>query len=154
MGALYFDDFLPGDKYESGARTVTEADVVHFAGLSGDFNPLHTDAVHAERSPMGERIAHGLLVLSIASGLINQTGIFAGSVIAFLGIDEWKFGRPVRLGDTIHVEMEVLETRLTSKKDRGVVRWRRQVVNQRDEVVQEGVITLLVAVRGEQGVAA
>jgi acyl dehydratase len=147
MATKYFEDFETGATYETKARTVTEADVVSFCGLSGDFNPLHTDAETAKQTPFGERIAHGLLVLSISSGLVNQTGMFAGSTLAFLGLEDWKFQGPVRFGDTIHVRMTVEEARPSSKGGRGIIRWRREVVNQHGEVVQSGLAAVMMAMR-------
>ena len=147
MGAMYYEDFEEGETYETNARTVTETDVVSFSGLSGDFNPLHTDAEKAKSTPFGERIAHGLLVLSISSGLINQTGMFAGTTLAFLGLEDWRFKAPVRFGDTVHVRMTVEEKRPSSKGGRGIVRWRREVVNQHGEVAQAGVAAIMMAMR-------
>lgn len=149
MSAKFFEDFEIGAVYETKARTITESDVVTFCGVSGDFNPLHTDAEFAKETPFGERIAHGLLVLSISSGLVNQTGMFAGSTLAFLGLEEWRFQAPVMFGDTVHVRMTVEDLRPSSKGGRGIVRWRRDVVNQNGEVAQTGVATVLMAMRSE-----
>ncbi len=143
MEALYWDDFEPGAEWATQGRTVTEADVVAFACLSGDFNPLHVDAEFARGTPFGERIAHGLLGLSIGSGLTSRLGIIEGTTIAFLGL-EWAFKGVVRLGDTITVRLRVEDKRETSKPDRGIVRFATTIVNQRDEVVQEGTQTLLM----------
>jgi len=152
MEALYFEDFEMGREYVTRSRTITEADVVAFAGLSGDFNPLHTDEEFAKRSMFGARIAHGLLGLSIASGLINQTGIGEGTVIAFLGMT-WTFKGALRLGDTITVRQRVADRRETSKKDRGILRMAVSVINQHGEVVQEGEHTLMIKRRGEAATA-
>jgi acyl dehydratase len=140
---LTFDDFEPGRRFPSQARTVTEADVVAFAGLSGDFNPLHTDAHFAATTPFGERIAHGMLVAAIATGMANWTGVFEGTTLALME-QLIRYKGAVRFGDTLHLELEVLERRETSKPDRGIVRFAARVLNQRDEVVQDGEWTLMM----------
>ena len=144
MPVLYFEQFKPGDEYDSPRRTITEADVVAFAGLSGDYNPLHTDEVFAKGTIFGERIAHGLLVLSISSGLNARTGILDGTAMAFLGIREWNFKKPVLFGDTIMVKTIVEDKRETKKPDRGIVTFRAQIINQEGEIVQEGLRQLMV----------
>lgn len=142
--ALFFEDFALGLKVASVGRTVTEHDVAAFAGLSGDFNQIHTDAEFARSTPFGQRIAHGLLGLSIASGLAVQTGILGANVIAFREIGEWKFIKPVFLGDTIHVVMEVSETKAFPRLGGGVVTLAVQVQNQREEVTMRGSWSVLV----------
>ncbi len=106
---LYFEDVEVGFRFETPSRTVTEADLVAFAGVSGDFNPLHTDAVFAARTIYGERIAHGALVLSLATGLRQRAGVFDGTLMGLLEIRTWRFIAPVRIGDTIRVVNEVTE---------------------------------------------
>lgn len=135
---LYFEDMTPGQTWETAGRTVTEADVVNFCGVSGDFNWIHIDAEATKNSPFGQRIAHGLLVLSIATGLRMQSGLFTGTVIAFMGIEDWKFKQTVFIGDTVRSQVEVVEAKETSKPDRGVVKQRVQILNQKNEIVQEG----------------
>ena len=134
--AVYFEDLQLGEGYVSPGRTVTEADIVIFAGLSGDYNVLHTDAEHMKSSLFGERIAHGLLGLSIQQGLLDR--VIPGPAWGPLATVKWKFKGPIKIGDTIRVE-----ARITGKKDGeqpawGVVTVERRVVNQRGEVVQEG----------------
>jgi acyl dehydratase len=141
--ALHFEDFEVGAETVTDSRTVTEADVVAFAGLSGDYNPLHVDAEFARSTPFGERIAHGLLGLAIASGLMSRTGAIEGTALAFLGTD-WRFTAPIKLGDTITVRSRVADKRETSHADRGIVRFAVEVVNQHGEVVQTGTHTLLM----------
>ena len=143
MESLYFDDFELGREFMTRSRTITEADVVTFAGLSGDFNPLHTDEEFAKKTMFGTRIAHGLLGLSIASGLINQMGIGEKTVMAFLGMP-WNFKAALKFGDTISVHQRVTEKRETSKPDRGILRMAVSVVNQHGEVVQDGEHTLMI----------
>lgn len=138
----YFEDIAVGEEYASPGRTVTEADIVMFAGLSGDYNVLHTDAELMKRSSFGERIAHGLLGLTIQSGLLTR-GMAPYALVAFAGL-RWKFKAPIKIGDTIRVRARVSAKRETSKPDRGLVVLERTVVNQRDEVVQEGETDLLV----------
>lgn len=151
--ALYFEDFEEGREWVTPGRTITEADVVHFAGLSGDFNPLHTDAVFAAGTPYGRRIAHGVLGLAVATGLRQRTGVLDGSVLALLEIRQWRFVRPVFIGDTVHVRWRVVEKRPTSRPDRGVLVQQVQLWNQDGQVVQEGILVSLVRRRtpGEAG---
>ncbi len=127
---LYFEDFQVGHKLVTRARTVTEADIVNFASLSGDWYPLHTDIEYARKSSFGERIAHGMLVLSIASGLMPLTD---WALVAFYGMDRVRFLKPTLIGDTIHVEAEVVECR--KKEKGGVVNFRQIIKNQRNEAV-------------------
>lgn len=145
---LTFEQFDVGDQYESQGRTVTEADVVTFAGLSGDFNPLHTDAEFAQSTPFGERIAHGMLVAAMATGMANWTGIFEGTTLALME-QQIRYKGAVKFGDTVRLQLEVADKRETSKPDRGVVRFAARVLNQRDETVVDGEWTLLM--RRQQG---
>lgn len=144
---LYFEDFAAGQVFTTQGRTVTEADLVSFAGWSWDTNPVHTDAVFAAGTRFGEPIAHGLLGVSVAMGLVSRLGVFEGSSIALLGIDQWRFLRPVLVGDTVHCRVEILEARPTSRGDAGVLVRRFQLVNQDGVTVQQGNIDLLVALR-------
>lgn len=144
MSALFFEDFQPGLKVTSAGRTITEHEVSAFAGLSGDFNQIHTDAEFAKATPFGRRIAHGLLGLSIASGLAVQTGILGANVIAFREVGEWKFVKPIFIGDTIHVEMEVAETKAFPRLGGGLVTILAHVNNQAGETTMKGSWTVLV----------
>jgi acyl dehydratase len=143
----YYEDFRAGQVFLSQGRTITEADVVSFAGWSWDTNPVHTDAEAARGGRFGERIAHGLLGLSVAMGLASRLGAFESCSIALLGIDDWRFRRPLLLGDTVRCRVEILDARLTSKRDAGILRRRFTLLNQRDEDVQDGEIPLLVSLR-------
>lgn len=143
MTSRFFDDFEAGEQFATEARTVTEADIVQFADLSGDRHRLHLDEAYAKQTPFGGRIAQGLLGLSIASGLWVRLGLLEESVIAFLGL-EWKFVAPVRIGDAVHTVVTVKEKRASRQPDRGVVTLEAAVLNQRDKTVQEGSWTLLV----------
>jgi acyl dehydratase len=141
---LYFEEFQVGQRIVTAARTVTESDVVTFAGLSGDYNQIHTDAAFSQSTPFGQRVAHGLLCLSIVSGLAMRTGVLEGTVLAFREINEWKFIKPVFLGDTIHAELDVTETKALPRLNAGSVTIAIQVKNQREEVVMKGVWIALV----------
>lgn len=141
---LTFDQFTLGDRFVSQSRTVTEADVVAFAGLSGDFNPLHTDAEFGRQTPFGERIAHGMLVAAMATGMANWTGIFEGTTLALME-QTLRYKGAVRFGDTVHLELEVLEKKPSSKPDRGVMRFAARVLNHRQEMVIDGEWTLLMS---------
>jgi acyl dehydratase len=143
---LYFDDVEVGQQWESPGRTITEADIVNFAGLSGDFNPIHIDHEFARATPFRRPIAHGLLVLSMASGL----GLYSPPMrtLAFLGITDWQFRGPVFVGDTIRVVGTVMAKEVRARGRRGQITWRRQIFNQEAKVVQEGVSVTLVEGRG------
>jgi acyl dehydratase len=132
----YFEDIRVGEEYTSPGRTVTEADIVIFAGLSGDYNVLHTDAEHMKASTFGERIAHGLLGLAIQQGLLGR--VMPPSGTEQLGALKWKFKGPIKIGDTIHVRARVAAKKDGDKPEWGLVTIERWVLNQRGEVVQEG----------------
>lgn len=142
-GGLIFEQFNLGDTFVSQGRTVTEADVVAFAGLSGDFNPLHTDAVFAAETPATQRIAHGMLIAAMATGMANWTGIFQGTTIALME-QTIRYKGMVKFGDTVHLELKVAEKKETSKSDRGIVFFDVQVVNQDGQAVMEGPWTLMM----------
>jgi len=143
----YFEDMVVGRQWVTHSRTVTETDVVAFAGISGDFNPLHVDEVFASTGPFGRRVAHGLLVLSMATGLRQQSGVFAGVVRAFAEVTQWTFKRPVFIGDTITVVTTVVSARPTSRPGQGVVEQRVDVVNQDEVIVQSGFFVTIIAAR-------
>lgn len=145
--AKYLEDLTPGDTFSSAARTITEADVVAFAGLSGDFNPIHTDVVFAADTPYGQRVVYGLLGLSILTGLLDRTGLFSGTAIAMLGIRDWTFAGPIFIGDTIRFKLTITGVRRAKSGDRGVVQRHFELLNQRDDVVQHGHIDILVRAR-------
>lgn len=140
----FWDDFKAGQAFETAARTVEAGAVSLFAGLSGDFNPLHVDEEFARATPFGGRIAHGVLTLAISTGQQNQLGIFEGTALALLRFDRLSFTGPVRLGDTIHTEITVKETKGSSKPDRGVVVLDVTVKNQKGEPVMQCEQSVLV----------
>jgi len=135
---MYFDEFEIGQSWTSPSRTITEADLVAFAGISGDYNPLHTDEEYARTTQFGGRLFHGPGVLAVATGLESRLGFKEGTAIAFLGLT-WNLTGAVKIGDTIHVVETVAGLKPSrSKPDRGIVTFDVSVVNQRDEVVQDG----------------
>ena len=139
-----WESFLTGDRYRTESITVTESHVVAWAGLTGDWVPLHVDAEYAANTEFGERIAHGPLTLALALGLVTRTGIFGSSVLAWLGLDEVRLPLPVRLGDTITTGVTVRSTRPTSKPGRGLVTLDYEVSNQRDESVMTFTSSLIL----------
>jgi acyl dehydratase len=141
---LYFEEFEVGQSITSPARTVTEADVVGFAALTGDWTSIHTDAIYAAQHPMGQRVAHGLLGLSIASALAVRLGFLEGTVLAFREIGDWKFSQPIYFGDTIRVRVTVVKTKPLRRLGGGQVTFKVQILNQDDKVVQRGVWGLLM----------
>lgn len=144
MTGLYWEEWEVGAEWVTAGRTVTEADIVNFAGISGDYNPLHMDEEFCKATQFGTRIAHGPLVYAVAAGLIFQLHLYDDTLIAFLGFEDLRFTAPVKIGDTIHARIKVTETRESSKPGRGVMKRRLQVVNQREEVVQESIQAFLL----------
>jgi 3-hydroxybutyryl-CoA dehydratase len=141
---MYFEEFAVGQTFETAARTVTEADIVSFAGLSGDYNSIHTDAVYAAQGSFGQRVAHGLLVLSIASGLAVRSGIMEGTVLLWRDISDWKFSRPVHIGDTVRASLDIEATKPLPRMGGGSLTLKVQVMNQDDAVVMSGHWTMMV----------
>lgn len=136
---LCYDDLNVGDRFKTSGRTITEADIVAFAGLSGDFNSLHVDAEFASQTPHGARIAHGLLVLAITSGLATRLPmmkLMEKSILGLAGL-ECKWFKPVFIGDTLHVAVEITTKEAGKKPDRGTLVLRRCAVNQKGDTVME-----------------
>ena len=142
MGKL-FDEFRDGETFETPRRTVTEADIVAFAGLTGDYNPVHTDEVFARQTEFGGRIAHGPMIVGLAFGLGSRLDLIDGTAVALLSLS-WDFHAPVRPGDTLHAAIRVIEKRNTGKPDRGVLGLEFKIRNQRAEDVQTGKARLLM----------
>jgi acyl dehydratase len=143
----YFEEFQLGEKVTTQTRTVTDGDIMTFAALSGDDNRIHTDAEFSRTGPFGQRIAHGLLGLSIASGLLWQTGILDGTVIAFREVNEWKFIKPVFIGDVVHAELNVVEAKALPRIGAGSVVVGVELQNQAGDICMKGNWTLLVMSR-------
>jgi acyl dehydratase len=147
---LYLEDFKINETQRTRGRTIGEGDVSLFAGLVGDYNPLHVDEDYsAQEGLFGGRVAHGPLVLSTAIGLMSQLNWIDGTALGLLGIS-WDFRGPVKLGDTIHARVTPLEARPSQKAARGVLKIGFEVLNQRDDLVQVGSITLLMRRRPER----
>lgn len=143
MSGQYYEDVEVGQRHKTPARTITETDIVLFAGLSGDQNPIHTDAEFCKSTPFGRPIAHGLLILSILSGLVERTGIQEGTIVAVRRMTHLEFTRAVFPGDTIHGEMEVLEKK-EPRADSGLVKFRMTAINQRGEAVLSVVYEIIL----------
>ncbi|MDZ4768255.1 MAG: MaoC/PaaZ C-terminal domain-containing protein [Chloroflexota bacterium] len=143
---LYFEDIHTGDKLVTRGRTITEADIVQFAALTGDYNPMHTDAEYMKTHPMGQRVAHGMLSLSYAVGQAYQLGFMERTVLAFRGL-EMKFSLPVLIGDTLHTEMVVRETKEARRLGGGIVTLDVKIINQAGKTVQSGEWTLILALQ-------
>ena len=144
---LYFEQFEVGMEIVTRGRTITEADIVNFAGFSGDYNQIHTDATYASETPFGRRVAHGLLGIGIASGLAVQTGFMEGTILVFREIDHWKFSRPILIGDTIHVLLVVTDTKAMPRLKGGAVTIDLDVRNQKNETAQHGQWVVLMQSR-------
>lgn len=144
----HYEEFDIGQRFTTPRRTVIEADIHTFAGLSGDFNPLHMDEVFAKENDFGGRIAHGPMILGMAFGL-GSRDLLDGTVLGLLELG-WKFMKPVRPGDTITVLVAVVDKRATKKPDRGVVHFELDVRNQNDETVQVGQAKLMVRLMNPQ----
>lgn len=141
---LYFEDFEQGMTMRTRGRTITEADIVNFAGLTGDYNPLHTNAPYAETTQFGQRIAHGMLSISYAVGQAYQLGFLEQTILAFRELT-MKFSNPVYIGDTIHVEIEVEQLRAMRRLGGGIVALDVKIVNQADKIIQRGTWSMLMA---------
>ena len=139
----YFEELEIGDVFTSPGRTITETDIILFAGLSGDYNELHTSVEFAKATPFGQRIAHGLLGLSIASGLGSRAGFIEGTAIAFTGL-EWKFKAPVFIGDTIYLQAQVEKKRMMKALGGGMVILDIQLINQEEKTVQQGTWKVII----------
>jgi acyl dehydratase len=144
MSGLYWEEWDIGREWTTAGRTMTETDIVIFSGLSGDYNRLHTDEEFCKTAGFGTRVAHGTLGYVFASGLVFQLHLYDDTIIAFLGWDNLRFLGPIKMGDTIHAKITVMERRETSKPDRGILKRKMEIINQRGEVVQEGVQAFMI----------
>lgn len=143
---LYFEEFEEGRTFDCGGREVGDAEIVAFAELSGDRNPLHLDDEYARGSSFGGRVAHGALGIALATGLMAQAGLTAGTLVALLGID-WRFVAPIRPGDRLRLSLRVAARRELPGRDRGVVKFVAELVNQAGTLVQSGEIVELIRCR-------
>ncbi|RME90505.1 MAG: dehydratase [Candidatus Hydrogenedentota bacterium] len=149
---LYYEDFELGQSMVTQGRTVTEADIVNFCGFTGDWSELHTNAEYAKTIPFKQRIAHGMLTMSMATGLAVLTGMIEGTILAFEGIEKWEFVRPVFIGDTVHVELTPIAKEI--RPLRGGIRAGRvsieaKVKKQNGKVCQKGIWNMLILCRNE-----
>lgn len=146
---LYFEDVPVGTSWVTTSRTITEADVGNFAGLTGDRFPLHTSEEFARQTPFGTRVAHGLVGLTFALGLMwPRTGQFDRASIAFLGVKDWNFLASIAFGETVHVEYEVTSHRASrTKSDRGIVEFDVRLIGASGDVLQRGTLALLLSRR-------
>lgn len=142
---LYYEDLEVGDSLATATRTICEADIMQFAGLTGDFFEIHTSETYAAQSHFGGRVAHGLLVLSVANGLYTRLGYFYKTGLALLGLNGWRFVNPVRMGDTIRLRLTLMEKRETKHAARGIFTWNYEVFNQRDELCAHGQVVRMMA---------
>jgi acyl dehydratase len=144
MHSLYFEDFRPGQVFESGGRTLTEADLTMFSMLSGDWNPIHADAVHAAGTRYGQRLIHGALGIAVATGMLHELGVFHRSAVAMLSLREWKFEKPIFIGDTLRLSLEILDVTPGNSARVGAVDRRLRLLNQHGDTVQVGTSEVLV----------
>jgi acyl dehydratase len=143
---LYYEDFEIGKVMRTRGRTIGEADITAFAGLVGDWTPIHVDENFARTTAFGSRIAHGTLTLSIAVGLMAQLNLFDGTVIGLVEMT-WSFFDPVRIGDTVYADITALAKRTTSKPGRGIIKLEIAVVNQSAVAVCRGIHEVMVLAR-------
>lgn len=140
----YFEEIEIDKPMVTRGRTVTESDIVQFAALTGDYNPMHTNAEYMKTHPMGQRVAHGMLTLSYAVGQLYQLGFMERTVLAFRGL-EMKFSLPVVIGDTTHVQLTVKEKKEMKRLGGGIVSAEVKIINQHGKTVQSGTMELLLA---------
>lgn len=143
METRYFDDFRVGDSFETHGRTITEADLVNYAGLGGNFHPVHVDKEKMRRSEYGHRLVYGFLVMIILQGLKIQTGMLDESVVALCGVNDLRFRKPVAVGETVHGELTVRDVE-NRDEETGIITLEEKAVNQDDEVVLSAVTETIV----------
>lgn len=144
MGSYFFEDFQPGQSFTSGGRTITETDLTFFSMLSGDWNPIHADVEYAKATRYGQRVVHGTLGIAIATGMLHEIGIFDRSVVAMLGLKDWKFLQAMFVGDTIHLKLTILDAEIGRSGRTGRIGRRFELINQNNVLVQEGFSDVLV----------
>lgn len=148
---MYYNDFEEGQEFTTPARTITEADIVNFSVWTGDVNPIHTDAVFASKTRFGQRLGHGVLGIALCMGLMSRTNIFEGSALAMLGVENWKFIKPIFINDTVHVRISIQGKRLTSSGEYGIIERQFELINQNNEVLQRGNSGVLVTLKSVDG---
>lgn len=144
MTGMYFEDFVPGQRFISAGRTITETDLTMFSMLSGDWHPIHADAEFCKSTRYGQRLVHGALGVAIATGMMHDMGIFKDSAVAMLSLREWAFTKPIFVNDTLHLELEIIGVEAGKSAKVGSVDRRLQLINQSGEVVQDGLTAVLV----------
>lgn len=152
MKSMFFEEFEVGQLYTSTGRTITEADSTLFCMLSGDWAPLHCDAEHAKTTAFGARVVAGALGFALVAGAYARWGVFDDSALAMVSVDEWKFLAPIFIGDTLHVQMQIADKRLTSRPGVGLLDRRLSLINQQGKTVQTGLSKLLLKCRSESSV--
>lgn len=145
MSTLYYEDIETGARWRTAGRTVTEADSTMFSMLSGDWNPIHCNEDYARRSRFGQRIVAGIFGLSLITGAMNQWGIFETSALAMLNIRDWQFRKPILIGTTLIVQMEITGKRLVSSGATGIIERRFDLIDPADEVIQTGFSDMMIA---------
>ncbi|MCB9450047.1 MAG: MaoC family dehydratase N-terminal domain-containing protein [Anaerolineaceae bacterium] len=144
----YFEEIEIGQTLVTRGRTITETDIVQFAALTGDYNPMHTDAEFTKNHFVGQRIAHGLLSLSYAVGLIYQLGLMERTILTFRSL-EMKFSQPVFIGDTIHAQLKIIEKKEMKRLGGGHLTGEIKIINQDGKTVQSGTMSLMLALKPE-----
>lgn len=144
MGSLFFEDFTPGQCFKSNGRTITEADLTQFSMISGDWHPIHCDVEYAKKTRFGLRVVHGVLGVAVATGMMHELGIFTDSIVAMTTLDDWKFLKPIFVGDTLRLELEILEVETTKSRSSGKLVRQFKLLNQNDEIVQLGASEALI----------
>lgn len=144
MTSYYLEDFAAEQRFISGGRTITEADLTFFSMISGDWNPVHCDAEFAKKTRYGERVVHGVLGIAISTGMMHELGIFEKSVIAMLGFRNWNFLAPLLVGDTIHLQLTIMAVEPGKSGRSGKLARKFELINQNDVIVQEGESDVLV----------
>lgn len=140
--SLYYEDLAVGQVYRSSSRTLSEADLTMFSMFSGDWNQVHADTEYMQAN--GGRLLHGVLGIAVVTGLMDKAGWFASSAIAMTNLDDWNFLQPLRIGDTVTMEMEIVEKRVVSAGDKGIISREFTLINQDGDVAQRGSSGMLI----------
>lgn len=142
--AIAFDDIRVGARWRSTGRTLTEAELAQSCMSSGDWHPIHADAAYAATTPVGQRMFQGTWGVHVALGMATPFPALGDQVIAALGLADWRYEAPLCVGDTVHVEVEIVGKRRTSEGERGVLERRVQLVRSDGKVLQQGVVRSMV----------